>query len=198
MAVSATGSGFNATILDYKDWLESQTSEDIDALGKELAKQTTTNKKGVRIFYDTVDRVIVFAPHPGRTAVQGYFKRSEYEEAENKRDYVERCISLAIIDYMELVSLQNRTSGFWRHNYNQGLIVHKDAPHLTVEDIIDIASRATDDKTLDAFAAETEHDLQWFLSIENGPSEPKANSKRLYEQWSSVFIGLARQGNPGL
>ena len=188
MAVSATGSGFNATILDYKDWLESQTPEDIDELGRELAKQTTTNKKGVRFFYDTVDRVIVFAPHPGRTAVQGYFKRSEYEEADDKRAYVERCISLAIIAYMELVSLQHRTSGFWRHNYNQGLVIHADAPHLAVEDIIDIASRATDDKTLDEFAAQTEHDLQWFLSIENGPSEPKANSKRLYEQWSSVFM----------
>ena len=182
MAVSATGSGFNATTLDYKDWLESQTAEDIDALGQELAKQTTTNKKGLRFFYDTVDRTIVFAPHPGRTAVQGYFKRSEYEEAENKRDYVEHCISLAIIAYMELVSRQNKTSGFWRHHYNQGLIVHNDAPHLTVDDIIDIANRSTDDKTLDAFASETEHDLQWFLSIENSPAEPKANSKRLYEQ----------------
>ena len=191
MAVSATGSGFNATILDYKDWLESQSEEDIDALGQELAKQTTTNKKGVRVFYDTVDRAIVFAPHPGRTAVQGYFKRSEYEEAENKRDYVERCISLAIIDYMELVSLQNKTSGFWRHHYNQGIIVHDDAPHLTVDDIIDIANRAIDDKLLDAFAAETEHDLQWFLSIENSPSEPKANSKRIYEQWSAALMNTS-------
>ena len=192
MAVSATGSGFNATILDYKAWLESQTAEDIDELGKELAKQTTTNKKGVRFFYDTVDRVIVFAPNPGRTAVQGYFKRSEYEEAENKHDYVERCISLAIIDYMELVSLQSRTSGFWRHNYNQGLIVHDDVPHLTVEDIIDIASRATDDKTLDEFAAQTEHDLQWFLSVEDRPTESKANSKRIYEQWASVLMHTSK------
>ena len=198
MAVSATGSGFNATILDYKAWLESRSAEDIDELGKELAKQTTTNKKGIRFFYDTVDRVIVFAPHPGRTAVQGYFKRSEYEEAENKHDYVERCISLAIIDYMELVSLQNRTSGFWRHNYNQGLIVHDDVPHLTVEDIIDIASRATDDKTLDEFAAQTEHDLQWFLSIENGPTEPKANSKRLYEQWTSAVMHANNDGGAHL
>ena len=188
MAVSATGTGFNATILDYKDWLESRSAEDIDALGKELAKQTTTNKKGVRFFYDTVDRAIVFATHPGRTAVQGYFKRSEYEEAENKRDYVERCISLAIIDYMELVSLQNRTSGFWRHNYNQGLIVHDDVPHLTVEDIIDIANRGIDDDTLDAFAATSELDLQWYLSIEDRPTEHKANSKRLYEQWTSAVM----------
>ena len=198
MAVSATGSGFNATILDYKAWLESRSAEDIDELGKELAKQTTTNKKGIRFFYDTVDRVIVFAAHPGRTAVHGYFKRSEYEEAENKHDYVERCISLAIIDYMELVSLQNRTSGFWRHNYNQGLIVHDDVPHLTVEDIIDIASRATDDKTLDEFAAQTEHDLQWFLSIENGPTEPKANSKRLYEQWTSAVMHANNDGGAHL
>ena len=192
MAVSATGSGFNATILDYKAWLESQTAEDIDELGKQLAKQTTTNKKGVRFFYDTVDRVIVFAPNPGRTAVQGYFKRSEYEEAENKHDYVERCISLAIIDYMELVSLQSRTSGFWRHNYNQGLIVHNDVSHLTVEDIIDIANRAIDDKTLDDFAAQTEHDLQWFLSVEDRPTESKANSKRIYEQWASVLMHTSK------
>ena len=191
MAVSATGSGFNATILDYKDWLESQSEEDIDALGKELAQKTTTNKKGLRFFYDTVDRMIVYAPCPGRTAVQGHFKRSEYEEAENKRDYVERCISLAIIDYIELVSLQNKTSGFWRHHYNQGIIVHDDAPHLTVDDIIDIANRAIDDKLLDAFAAETEHDLQWFLSIENSPSEPKANSKRIYEQWSAALMNTS-------
>ena len=191
MAVSATGSGFNATILDYKAWLESQTAEDIDELGKELAKQTTTNKKGLRFFYDTIDRTIVYAPCPGRTAVQGYFKRSEYEEAENKRDYVEHCISLAIIAYMELVSLQNKTSGFWRHHYNQGLVVHADVPHLTVDDIIDIANRSTDDKTLDAFAAETEHDLQWFLSIENSPAEPKANSKRLYEQWAAALMNTS-------
>ena len=198
MAVSATGSGFNATILDYKAWLESRSAEDIDELGKELAKQTTTNKKGIRFFYDTVDRVIVFAPHPGRTAVQGYFKRSEYEEAENKHDYVERCISLAIIYYMELVSLQNKTTGFWRHHYNQGLIVHDDVPHLTVEDIIDIASRATDDKTLDEFAAQTEHDLQWFLSIENGPTEPKANSKRLYAQWKLAVMHANNDGGAHL
>ena len=198
MAVSATGSGFNATILDYKAWLESRSAEDIDELGKELAKQTTTNKKGIRFFYDTVDRVIVFAPHPGRTAVQGYFKRSEYEEAENKRDYMEHCINLAIIAYMELVSLQNKTSGFWRHHYNQGLIVHDDAPHLTVDDIIDIANRSTDDKTLDDFAAQTEHDLQWFLPIEDGPAEPKANSKRLYEQWSSVFMHTSNDGGAHL
>jgi hypothetical protein len=148
MAVSATGTGFNATILDYKDWLEYRSPEDIDALGRELAQQTTTNKKGVRFFYDTVDRTIVYATHPGRTAVQGYFKRNEYEEADDKRAYVERCISLAIIAYMELVSLQNKTTGFWRHNYNQGLIVHNDAPHLTVDDIIDIASRSIDDEML--------------------------------------------------
>ena len=191
MAVSATGSGFNATILDYKDWLESQTAEDIDELGKELAKQTTTNKKGLRFFYDTIDRTIVYAPCPGRTAVQGYFKRSEYEEAENKRDYVEHCISLAIIAYMELVSLQNKTSGFWRHHYNNGIIVHDDAPHLTVDDIIDISNRSIDDKLLDAFTAETEHDLQWFLSIENSPAEPKANSKRLYEQWSAALMNTS-------
>ena len=188
MAVSATGTGFNATILDYKAWLESQSVEDIDALGQELAKQTTTNKNGVRFFYDTVDRVIVFASHPGRTAVQGYFKRSEYEEADDKYDYVERCISMAIVAYMELVSLQNKSTGFWRHNYNQGLVVHADVPHLAVEDIVDIANRGIDDDTLDAFAAQTEHDLQWFLYIENGPTEPKANSKRLYEQWTSVFM----------
>ena len=188
MAVSATGSGFNATILDYKAWLESRSAEDIDELGKELAKQTTTNKKGVRFFYDTVDRTIVFAAHPGRTAVHGYFKRSEYEEAENKHDYVERCISLAIIDYMELVSLQNKTSGFWRHHYNQGLVVHADVPHLAVEDIVDIANRGIDDDTLDAFAATSELDLQWYLSIEDRPTEHKANSKRLYEQWTSAIM----------
>ena len=198
MAVSATGSGFNATILDYKAWLESRSAEDIDELGKELAKQTTTNKKGVRFFYDTVDRVIVFTPHSGRTAVQGYFKRSEYEEAENKHDYVERCISLAIIDYMELVSLQNRTSGFWRHNYNQGLIVHADVPHLAVEDIVDIANRGIDDETLDAFAATSELDLQWYLSIEDRPTEHKANSKRLYEQWTSAVMHANNDGGAHL
>ena len=192
MAVSATGTGFNATILDYKDWLESRSPEDIDALGRELAQQTTTNKKGVRFFYDTVDRTIVYAPCPGRTAVQGYFKRSEYEEADDKRAYVERCISLAIIASMELVSLQNKTTGFWRHNYNQGLIVHNDAPHLTVDDIIDIASRSIDDEMLDAFAATAEHDLQWFLSIEDRPTESKANSKRIYEQWASVIMHTSK------
>ena len=51
MAVSATGTGFNATILDYKAWLESQTPADIDRLGRELAQQTTSNKKGIRFFY---------------------------------------------------------------------------------------------------------------------------------------------------
>lgn len=188
MAVSATGTGFNATILDYKAWLESQSPEDIDALGRDLAQQTTNNKKGVRFFYDTVNRTIVFSAHPGRTAVQGYFKRSEYEETDNKRSYVEHCISLAIIAYMELVSLQNKTTGFWRHNYNHGLIVHRDAPHLTVDDIIDIANRSIDDGMLDAFAATTEHDLQWFLSIEDRPTETKANSKRIYEQWMSVIM----------
>ena len=44
MAVSATGSGFNATILDYKDWLESQTAEDIDELGKNKARLILLNK----------------------------------------------------------------------------------------------------------------------------------------------------------
>lgn len=192
MAVSATGTGFNATILDYKAWLESQSPEDIDALGRDLAQQTTNNKKGVRFFYDTVNRTIVFSAHPGRTAVQGYFKRSEYEETDDKRSYVEHCISLAIIAYMELVSLQNKTTGFWRHNYNQGLIVHRDAPHLTVDDIIDIASRSIDDEMLDAFAATTEHDLQWFLSIEDRPTETNANSKRIYEQWVSVIMHTSK------
>ena len=198
MAVSATGSGFNATILDYKAWLESQTAEDIDELGKELAKQTTTNKKGLRFFYDTIDRTIVYAPCPGRTAVQGYFKRSEYEDAYDKYDYVERCISMAIVAYMELVSLQNKTSGFWRHNYNQGLVVHADVPHLTVEDIVDIANRGIDDETLDAFAATSELDLQWYLSIEDRPTEHKANSKRLYEQWAAAVMHANNDGGAHL
>ena len=198
MAVSATGTGFNATILDYKYWLESQTPGDIDRLGRELAQQTTTNKKGLRFFYDTVDRTIVYAPCPGRTAVQGYFKRSEYEDADDKYDYVEHCISMAIVAYMELVSMQNKTTGFWRHNYNQGLIVRNDAPHLTVDDIIDIASRSIDDEMLDAFAATTEHDLQWFLSIEDRPTESKANSKRIYEQWASVIMHSSNDGGAHL
>ena len=192
MAVSDTGTGFNATILDYKDWLESRSPEDINRLGRELAQQTTTNKKGLRFFYDTVDRTIVYAPCPGRTAVQGYFRRSEYEDADDKYDYVERCISMAIVAYMELVSLHNKTTGFWRHNYNQGLVVHADVPHLTVDDIIDIASRSIDDEMLDAFAATTEHDLQWFLSIEDRPAESKANSKRIYEQWVSVIMHTSK------
>ena len=198
MAVSATGSGFNATILDYKAWLESQTAEDIDELGKELAKQTTTNKKGLRFFYDTIDRTIVYAPCPGRTAVQGYFKRSEYEDAYDKYDYVERCISMAIVAYMELVSPQNKSTGFWRHNYNQGLVVHADVPHLTVEDIVDIANRGIDDETLDAFAATSELDLQWYLSIEDRPTEHKANSKRLYEQWAAAVMHANNDGGAHL
>ena len=198
MAVSATGSGFNATILDYKDWLESQTAEDIDELGKELAKQTTTSKKGLRFFYDTIDRTIVYAPCPGRTAVQGYFKRSEYEDAYDKYDYVERCISMAIVAYMELVSPQNKSTGFWRHNYNQGLVVHADVPHLTVEDIVDIANRGIDDETLDAFAATSELDLQWYLSIEDRPTEHKANSKRLYEQWAAAVMHANNDGGAHL
>ena len=198
MAVSATGSGFNATILDYKDWLESQTAEDIDELGKELAKQTTTNKKGLRFFYDTIDRTIVYALHPGRTAVQGYFKRSEYEDAYDKYDYVERCISMAIVAYMELVSPQNKSTGFWQHNYNQGLVVHADVPHLTVEDIVDIANRGIDDETLDAFAATSELDLQWYLSIEDRPTEHKANSKRLYEQWAAAVMHANNDGGAHL
>ena len=198
MAVSATGTGFNATILDYKDWLESQSPEDIDALGRELAKQTTNNKKGVRFFYDTVDRTIVFAAHSGRTAVQGYFKRSEYEEADDKYDYVEHCISMAIVAYMELVNLQNKSTGFWRHNYNQGLVVHDDVPHLSLEDIIDIASRSIDDETLDAFASTSELDLQWYLSIEDRPTEYKANSKRLYEQWTAAVMHASNDGGAHL